>query len=51
MTSTIEISKVVPQFLVYTSNVVEEVHVVDVDSTKKEEHDEIDKEEEPEWDD
>jgi len=50
ITSTIEISKALPQFLVDTCTVDKEVQVVDVDSTDKEEPVDVDIEEESKWD-
>jgi len=46
-----DISKALPQLLVDTFNVNEEVKVVDVGSTVEEELDDLDVEEELEWDD
>ena len=51
MTSTIEISKALRQFLVDTPNMDKEVQVADVEYTEEEEPDDVDVEEELEWDD
>jgi len=51
MTLTMEISKALPQFLVDTSNVDEEVKVVDIKFANEEEPKDVDDKEEPEWND
>ena len=51
MTSTMEISEAFPQFLMDTSNVDEELEVVEIASADEEEPDDVDGEKEPEWDD
>jgi len=49
MTPTIDISEVIPQFLIGTSNVDDEVQVVDVEPANKE--DNVDAKQKVDWDD
>ena len=46
MTLTCKLSESLPQFLIDTSNILEEVQLVDVASSKEEQHDDVDKVEE-----
>jgi len=51
MTSTIEISKALPQFLMDMSNVDEKVQVVEITFADEEDPNDVDGEEQSEWDD